>query len=110
MITLFNVLLDSKLHNVERLLLQSYCHAPRFSIKCVKIYTSHFFGVQFVCMWVGFQKVLVVLGFFYPLGTFNVQAKCLCVCTTEISSLWKVLLDRNMIAEQTNIDFLRIFI
>lgn len=58
MITLSNVLLDSQLHKRERLLPQSYHLAPRLGVKCIQIYTSQFFGVQFVCMLIGFQKVL----------------------------------------------------
>lgn len=60
-ITLLNILLDSELHKKERLLLQSYCLAPHLGNKCIQIYTSQFFGVQFVCMLIGFQKVV---GFF----------------------------------------------
>lgn len=68
MITLLNILLDSKLHKKKRLLLQSYCHAPHLGIKCVRIYPSQLFGVRFVCVLVGFQKVVVVLVFFLPTG------------------------------------------
>lgn len=105
MITLSNVLLDSQLHKRERLLPQSYHLAPRLGVKCIQIYTSQFFGVQFVCMLIGFQKVLFFF-FFNPLGTLDVQAKCSYTHDRAISSLWKVLLDRNN--SRANIDFLRI--
>lgn len=74
--------------------------SPHFGIKCIQIYTSQFFAMQFVCMLIGFQKV-VGCCFFNPPGTFYVQAKCFYTHDRAISSLWKVLLDRNTIAEQT---------
>lgn len=44
----------------ERFLFQRYCLVPHLGIKCIQIYTSQFFGVQFVCMLIGFQKVVFV--------------------------------------------------
>lgn len=74
--------------------------ALHVGIKCIQIYTSQLFGVQFVCMLIGFQKVEGCC-IFNPPGTFYVQAKCFCTHDRAISSLRKVLLDRNTIAEQT---------
>lgn len=103
MITLSNILLDSQLHKRERLLPQSYCLAPHLGIKCIQIYTSQFFGA--ICVHVD-RVSKSAFFFFNPLRTLDVQAKCSYMHDRAISSLWKVLLDRNN--SRANIDFLRI--